>query len=434
MDPRKPNLTDPDLEQLQITALEAAANGVVITNTSGTIIWANQSITRLTGYSREELIGQNPNILNSGEHDRQFYQDMWRTICSGEVWRGNLVNRKKDGSLYHEEMTITPIMNDAGEVVNYLAIKEDVTAIRQAVEALEASEERFRRLINTVHAHFYMSEVSTDGDITYRYISDNFHTLTGYPSKKFMEDWSFWSTLIHPEDEEFCRMNAQRIYEGHSTEIEYRIIRSDGEMIWVSDNAQVTRDSDGRLMVYATIMEITDRKKTEQRIRHLATHDPLTNLPNRILFEEILEHSLTYAKRNNERLAVFFLDVNEFKSVNDTYGHHIGDDLLKSIAGRLENVLREYDTVARISGDEFTIVANQVKSLQSAELIARKIEKLLCGKYKVQEVTLDISISIGGAIFPDHGEDFETLLQRADAAMYIAKNNPEIGYQICRID
>jgi diguanylate cyclase (GGDEF)-like protein/PAS domain S-box-containing protein len=431
MDPTQMKLNPPDLTQIQVTALEAAANGVIITDKSGNIIWANPFVTRLTGYALDELIGQNTNILRSGAHDKNFYNDLWQTIQSGQVWRGRLVNRRKDGSHYHEEMTITPILDTDGQPINYLAIKEDVTAIHAAAEALEASEERFRRLINQVHAHFYMSEVSPQGEFTNRYISDNFQTLTGYPSKKFMQDWSFWGTLIHPDDQERCQLTARRIYEGHSTEIEYRIIKSDGEQIWVSDNAQVTTEPDGRVMVYATIMDITERKETEERIRFLATHDPLTSLPNRILFQEVLEHSLIYAKRNNEKLAVFFLDVNKFKEVNDNYGHHIGDELLKSIARRLRNSLREYDTVARISGDEFTLIAEQISSLENAKYVAGKIEKLLCGQYKLQEHHLDVSISIGGALYPHHGQDFETLMQKADAAMYKSKNDPDLPFMIC---
>ncbi|MFN2145003.1 MAG: diguanylate cyclase domain-containing protein [Anaerolineales bacterium] len=425
---RESNL--PDLLQIQAKALEAAANGVVITDKSGVILWANPSVTRLTGYSQDELIGHSTNILNSGKQDKAFYQDMWQTIQAGKVWRGNLINRRKDGSFYNEEMTITPIVDDAGQVVNYLAIKEDVTAIREAVEALEESEERFRRLINTVHAHFYMSEVSPDGVFVNRYISDNFQTLTGYPSKKFMQDWSFWGTLIHPDDQELCQKTIKTIYEGTSTEIEYRIIRPDGKVTWVSDNAQVTKAENGNLMVYATILDITERKETEDHIRFLATHDPLTSLPNRILFEEMLEHSLVFAKRKQEKLVVFFLDVNKFKEVNDTYGHHIGDELLKSIAGRLRNSLREYDTVARISGDEFTLIANQIENKEVANYVAGKVAKLLCGKYQIQDHVIDVNISIGGALYPDHGEDFETLLQRADAAMYMAKNDPKVDFKI----
>ena len=419
-----------DLPKIQAAALLAAANGIVITDVEGLIIWANPAVTRITGYPIDELAGKKTSILNSGKHDKAFFTEMWTTIQAGKVWRGKVVNRKKDGSLYNEEMTITPVLDENGKVVNFFAIKEDVTAITEATDRLEASEERFRQLINTVHAHFYMSEVSPEGEFTNRYISNNFFTLTGYPSERFQQDWTFWQTLIHPEDQERCQQNTERIYEGKSSDIEYRIIRADGEVIWISDNAQVTRLVDSRMLVSATIMDITERKETEFHIRFLATHDPLTGLPNRILFQEMLEHSLMYAKRNGEKLAVYFMDVDNLKAVNDTYGHHIGDELLKVIAERLHTSLREYDTISRISGDEFTLIAEQIKSAENAKVVAEKIHNLLCGKYQLEEHLLDINISIGGSIYPDHGEDFESLLQRADAAMYQAKNSSSISFKI----
>jgi diguanylate cyclase (GGDEF)-like protein/PAS domain S-box-containing protein len=354
---------------------------------------------------------------------------MWDTISAGEVWRGNMVNRRKDGSHYHEEMTITPVLDESGKVVNYLAIKEDVTAIIHATEKLAASEERFRQLINSVHAHFYWSEYIPEKGFVNRYISDNFESLTGYPSSQFKSDWGFWATIVHPEDKPILKETIKRIHRGESTESEYRIIRPDGKEVWISDNAQVNVSND-EINVYATMIDITERKEIQDQIRFLATHDPLTKLPNRILFEEILEHSLLIAKRNDKKVGIFFLDVDEFKAVNDTYGHHIGDDLLKSIAGRITNSLRETDTACRISGDEFTIITEQLTSTEDAEKIARKLGKSLSGKYQLREHQLDICVSVGGSIFPDHGQDFETLLQRADAAMYLAKNSPGLRYKI----
>jgi diguanylate cyclase (GGDEF)-like protein len=151
----------------------------------------------------------------------------------------------------------------------------------------------------------------------------------------------------------------------------------------------------------------------------------MTGLPNRILFQEILEHNLMYASRNQQKVAVFFLDVDNFKSVNDTYGHHIGDALLQSIAERLKNNMRGYDTISRISGDEFTLIAEQIKSIESARALGAKIHEFLCGQYQIGELSIEVLISIGGSVFPDHGDNFETLLQKADAAMYAAKNSPD---------
>jgi diguanylate cyclase (GGDEF)-like protein/PAS domain S-box-containing protein len=424
MDLSERDTTPANIRDIQTAALAAAANGIVITDRSGTIIWANPSVSRLTGYSLNELIGQKTSLFRSGLHETAFYKELWDTIQAGKVWRGKVINRKKDGSLYHEEMTITPVLGSGDEIINYIAIKEDVTAIHQANEALAASEERFRRLINTVHAHFYSLEYSADKTLSRRYLSDNFDSLTGYPNDHFDRDWTFWRSILHPDDLEKYNQTRTRVTNGASIEIEYRIIRSDGQVIWVSDNAQVHTEEDGHILVFATILDITERKETEEHIRFLATHDPLTELPNRILFREILEHSLQYAGRTEQKLGVFFLDVDDFKSVNDTYGHHIGDELLKSIAGRLTNNLRESDTVARISGDEFTLIMEQLNSREDAIHVAQKVVDFLSGKYQIREHSLNITISVGGAVFPDHGHDFETLLQRADAAMYQAKQAP----------
>ncbi len=183
-------------------------------------------------------------------------------------------------------------------------------------------------------------------------------------------------------------------------------------------------------MIYSTVTDITERKQTENQIRHLATHDPLTNLPNRIMFQEMLENAISFSKRNRQKLAVFFLDVNSFKSINDTYGHYIGDQLLVAIANRLKNNLREYDTVSRISGDEFTLVTEQLNKVEDALKLAEKIYKMLQGEYLLQNEKVNISVSVGGSIFPEHGSDFETLIRKADAAMYQAKKSTEPYFKI----
>ena len=430
MDHEHHNNSSMILSQIQAAALKAAANGIVITDNQGIIVWANPAVSRLTGYSMDELLGKKTNLFNSGSHDLIFYQEMWETIQSGKVWRGRVINKKKDGSLYHEEMTITPVKNEDGEIVNYFAVKEDVTAINAALEELTASEERFRLLITSVHAHFYMSEYTPEGKFVNYFISDGFERLTGYPAENFRKDWRFWSSIVHPDDRAKTDAAIQKILSGSSSEQEYRIIRKDGTVIWVGDNAQVARQPDGRLLISATINDITDRKETENHIRFLATHDPLTELPNRILFQQVLDHSLQFAKRNQQKLAVFFLDVDDFKSVNDTYGHHIGDELLKSIANRLRTNLREYDTISRISGDEFTLIGEQIKTTENAKALAAKVHGFVSGKYQVHEHMLTVNVSVGGSIFPDHGMEFDTLLQKADSAMYEAKNSPNISIKI----
>lgn len=418
------------LKNIQITALESAANGVLITDEHGIIIWVNPAVTELTGYSKQELMNKKTNIFRSFKHADAFYKDMWETISTGRVWRGELVNRRKDGTFYHEDQTITPVRNEQGKITNYIAIKQDITAYQKAVEKLRESDERFRLLVNSVNAYFYINEYGSETGFRNRYLSENIEKLTGYPQHYFLADWSKWQTIIHPDDVQNWTKFTDKLAQEVSDDLEYRIIHKDGKVIWLSDSAQVSKEETGELVIYATLTDITERKQVENQIRHLATHDALTNLPNRIMFREILEHAISFSKRNNQKLAVFFLDVNDFKSINDNHGHYVGDELLIAIAQRLRNNLREYDTVSRISGDEFTLITQQIKHSDHAGIVAKKIYEMLDGEYNLQSKQVNISVSVGGSIFPDSGTDYETLIRQADEAMYQAKNSSKPHYKI----
>ena len=418
------------LKTIQITALESAANGVLITDDNGVIIWVNPAVCELTGYSTTELENHKTNIFRSHKHTNAFYQDMWETITAGKVWRGELVNKKKDGTLYHEDQTITPVLDEQGKITHFIAIKQDITAYQEALEKLRESDERFRLLINSVNAFFYINEYDPETRFRNRYISENIEKLTGYPLHYLSDGWEFWQSIIHPEDVQNWIKFTDKLAEGISAELEYRILHKDGPVIWIQDNAQVSRQETGKPIIYATLTNITERKQVETQIRHLATHDPLTNLPNRIMFREILENAISYSKRNQQKLAVFFLDVNQFKSINDNYGHSVGDELLMAIAQRLRNNLREYDTVSRISGDEFTLVTQQLKHSENALIVAKKIYNMLAGDYNLHNQPVKIRVSVGGSVFPDHGTEYETLIRKADEAMYQAKNSPEPHYKI----
>ncbi len=420
----------PHIQDILAVGLNAAANGIIITDPEGIIVYINPAVTRLTGYDADELVGKKTNVFSSGKHSVQFYQDLWGVISSGNVWRGDIINRRKDGREYMEDMTITPVFDEEGEIQNYIAIKQDITQYRKAVDALEASEERFRQLVNSVEEHFYIAESMPNGELMCTYITQDIVSLTGYPSDKFLTDWSFWQGLVHPDDLNRYKTKEKEIRMGIPKEAEYRIISRDGKVKWVDENVQVKKDEHGKLAVYATITDVTARRESEKRIRFLATHDSLTNLPNRIMFMEILEHAISYARRNQDRVAVFFLDVDNFKVINDTYGHHIGDELLKAIAERLTNHLREHDTVSRISGDEFTLITEQLTNVSSAERLARKISNILERTYRIEKYEIEVSVSVGGSVFPDHADSHEALIRLADQAMYTAKNSAEIHYCI----
>jgi len=168
--------------------------------------------------------------------------------------------------------------------------------------------------------------------------------------------------------------------------------------------------------------DITARKQSEERLRFLATHDPLTDLPNRDLFNDRLNHTLARARRNRQEAAVLLLDLDQFKNINDTCGHSIGDRLLQIVATRLKKCLRKSDTVARMGGDEFTFILEEIPTRQVCKVVAQKILQTISEPYQINDHNLTITVSVGISIFPDHGHDPDTLIKNADIAMYQAKS------------
>lgn len=251
-----------------ITAVEQSAESVVIADTDGLIIYVNPAFEKVSGYSSAEAIGQELCWLKSGQQDKAFYHDLWLTISSGQTWRGRIVNKKKDGSLFTEEVTISPVRNEAGIIVNYVAVKRDVT------RELEL-EKQYQRVVSSISDHIYMTEVTADGRYLNRYLSP-VEKLTGYPQEKF-EDWQFWpSTVIHPDDRSFAAGQAARLAAGQDGEIEYRLVRADGKIIWVRDSARVEVEGSSKI-IFGVVSDITGRKQAEETLKQRAVQLALLN-------------------------------------------------------------------------------------------------------------------------------------------------------------
>jgi diguanylate cyclase (GGDEF)-like protein len=214
----------------------------------------------------------------------------------------------------------------------------------------------------------------------------------------------------------------------NSVEIELR--RADRRALWVLENLALVGD-DTAAVVHATVVDISDRKRAEEQIEFHAYHDVLTHLPNRKLFTDRLRHSLSRAKRNNKAVAVMFIDVDHFKTVNDTLGHTAGDELLLEMARRLRECVRDDDTVARLGGDEFTIILAELRHPEDAVVVAQKILAAVQEPLTIGGMPIVVSASIGIALYPDDGHDPESLLRNADSAMYRAKEAGRSNVQLC---
>lgn len=282
---------------------DTSSEAILITNADNKIINVNAAFSYLTGYSKENVLGKNPNLLSSGKQDKAFYERLWTTLQAKGRWQGEIINKKKNGEIYHEWLSIVMIKDENNQPTQYISIFSD----------------------------------------------------------------------------------------------------------------------------------ITERKQKELLIKKQATMDKLTKLPNRRLFDDRLALMINLAKRNNNEFALFFIDLDHFKEVNDTLGHDYGDELLKQSADRMKQCIRESDTLARIGGDEFSILLQSVTQKNCIALIAEKLLEQMARPFNIKGIKANISLSIGIARYPCDGDNIDNLLKAADKAMYKVKESGRNNYHFTKV-
>ncbi len=282
-------------EQLRLAykVFDNSMEAILITDANNNIYWTNPAFTNITGYSNEEVIGKNPRLLSSSKQDATFYEAVWTELSTKGYWKGEIWNKRKNGEIYPEWLSINLLLDARGKVTHHVGIFSD----------------------------------------------------------------------------------------------------------------------------------ISDHKAAEDKIKYLATHDPLTGLPNRNLLSDRMKVALAHADRKQEQVALMMLDLDNFKRVNDTYGHKIGDMLLIEVAKLLVGMFRASDTICRLGGDEFVIVLNDIADMTYTCRAAGNILKTITPELAIEDHAMGISPSIGIARYPKDGMDLDTLLKNADIAMYSAKHN-----------
>jgi diguanylate cyclase (GGDEF)-like protein/PAS domain S-box-containing protein len=408
--------------KLQSAALEAAAHAIVITDHEGKIVWLNQAFTTLTGYSKQEVLGTNPRLVSSGEQSETYFAKLWSTISSGRVWQGELVNKRKDGTTYTEEMTITPVTQDVGNTghTHFVAIKQDVTKRKRLEEMLQNNENKYRALFEeSADANWLMDENG--------FLDCNLAALQmfGYSARTEMRHPADISPPNQP-DGTTSRVAAEQkmaaAFLNGRERFEWLHQRKNGN-VFPAEVCLTALTLSGRPTLLATVRDITDRKAAEERVQYLAYYDALTGLPNRTLLQDRLAKVLASARRRKDKVALLFLDLDRFKDINDSLGHPVGDLFLQKVGERLRTWGREQDTVARLGGDEFLIMVTEIKDATDAAVAAERLMDAMTAEFMVQGRPFRVNCSVGISIFPEHGADTETLIKNADAAMYSAKEN-----------
>ena len=403
---------------------EEATDGKMLLSEEGRILDVNRIGHTRLGYAKEEMVGRPASDFVTPENAGKVIQRLRRVREEGHATYASAQVRK-DGSVMPIEISTIVIELDGRET--YYSILRDITKRKAAEHALIKSEARIRNIQE--HAPIGLACVSLDG--RFMDVNQSLCRIVGY-EKEELEALTF-QEITYPEDLEADLDNAKRLLSGEIAQykMEKRYIRKGGEIVWIQLTGSLLRDIDGSpLHFIAQIEDISDRKIIERRLQHLAYHDLLTDLPNRLFLVEKLEWALVQARRHERSLAVMFLDLDQFKLVNDTLGHDVGDKLLKVVASRLTSCVRKGDIVARQGGDEFIIVLTEVSRPEDARLVAEKIIESVGLPMDIDPHRLKIGTSIGIAVYPVDGEDdARELMKKADQAMYGAKESGRNGYR-----
>ncbi len=421
--------------QLLELTISSMSEGVIVCDVNGDLLLVNQSALQMLKTDSSLSSLSQVRAAYGDYHDAESIVPFWHhhplvRALAGEKIKDrelSLFDRKRNLSLTLNHAA-APLLNDAGQIIGAVDVFRDSTEKHRALFELKRTEEQFRLLVEgtTDYAIFMLDQ---DGLV----VSWNpgAERILGFGKSEIIGKHlsAFFTPEDHAKDEPERKLR-QANQEGRVEEDGWRV-RKDGHRFWCTGVTGALRDSDGELKGYVAILrDNTERRLVDQNNFFLANHDALTGLPNRARFLERLHEALINADRDRTRVAVMLLDLDRFKVINDTLGHHTGDQFLKLVSKRLTQCVRETDTVARLGGDEFVMITTRLKSLSSAELIAENIIHELSKPYAIDNHEINSGASIGIAFYPQDGSTSGELLQKADLAMYRAKATGRGHYRV----
>ncbi len=328
-----------------------------------------------------------------------------------------------DGSVHYLVGRGKSVRDREGKTVRVFGASIDMTEQKRAQEELHIANERLRLAVESTGDGLWDWDFKSNAG----YISDRFKEILGYAPGELPTHIVAWPAAIHPQDEARVMESYHAYMEGRSSSLttEYRTLCKDGSWKWVLSRAVKLKDGkEGQVYrLIGMLTDISERKKSDERIWRHANFDALTQMPNRRLFRDRLEQEVRKAQRMHTAIALLFIDLDRFKQVNDLLGHDAGDLLLIQAARRIEGCVREADTVARLGGDEFTVILAALEDIDKVEQIAQKILTALAEPFSVGKEYVYISGSVGIALYPDDADSAEELIRKADQAMYAAKHS-----------
>jgi diguanylate cyclase (GGDEF)-like protein/PAS domain S-box-containing protein len=384
---------------------------------TGRYTYVSPSVERMRGYSTEEVMQQTLADVLTPSSLQQAQHAINQLMLTGELLKRHWEMEQpcKDGSVIWTDIVVTVMRDESGAPREIMGITRDITEQRRLREALTTRSVAIEAAAESV--------VITDGSGVIQYVNPAFERMTGYAADEVIgEKPSMLKSGVH--DAAFYEGLWQTILAGEIWRGEISNRTRAGELYTEAAAIAPVIDSDGKITHFVAIKhDITARKQLEARLDYMAHFDVLTGVPNRQLLFDRLGQSLAMARRCKQQFAVLFIDLDGFKAINDSYGHEAGDTVLRSVAQRLNATLRDSDTVARVGGDEFAVLLNNLQSPDNLGPIIDKLIEVIFQPIEVDAQPCRVGASIGVSLYPDHGHEAEILLSRADSAMYQSKRN-----------
>jgi diguanylate cyclase (GGDEF)-like protein/PAS domain S-box-containing protein len=408
--------------------VETAVEGIWVLDQNSQTSFVNQQMATMLGYTADEMLGETLFSFMDEEGIAITNRCLERRR-QGISEAHDFKFRRKDGTELWAIVSTAPLFDPEGNYAGALGMVTDITARKRAESALQQSEQRLNSIL------YSLSDVvwsTSETGKEFLYLNPTVEKVYGRSASDFLNNPDLWLEMVHPDDQEHVRVESQAILEKGRKDLEYRIVRADGEVRWIRDRCYVVCDTISKTVRLDGIAtDITERKQIEEQLAHNAYHDALTGLPNRLLFLDRLQQLTTRLQRHpDEQFAVLFLDLDRFKVINDSLGHLVGDQLLIEIARRLQACLRPGDTVARLGGDEFTILLDPIRHLNDAIGVAERIQDALKTPFCLNHHEIFTTASIGIALNETAFTQPDELLRNADTALYHAKEQGKARYAL----
>ena len=429
-----------EFQDIAMHIIESTDNIIIISesqsndNFSPKIIYVNDAFVRETGYVKKEVIGKTPRILQGPKTNKAIIDKINIAIKAKQSIRAEILNYKKNGDEFWQELNIFPLRRNVNETVRFASIQRNITPIK-------INENSILEAKNSLELATKAGGIGVwDWDIVNDVLNwdQGMYSLYGINSRDCHSEYDSWRLVVHPDDRQMADSKVIEAIKSGALNTEFRVIWPDTSVHHIRAHALVIKNSSGQATrMVGTNWDITDTHMDRERIEAVSLIDSLTNLPNRRLFIDRLQQALLIGQRSNTYGALFFIDIDQFKFINDKFGHLGGDWLLVELAKRIKGCLRKSDTIARYAGDEFVVLLSELnkpieETYQEMHKLGENIRSSIAKPYSIPHWTdrmekcfsiINPTVSIGIKIFDDSMSDWEGIIAQADSSMYAAKRS-----------